>query len=359
MGSMKRAGRLAAVAVTGIVALFLGLNLEVGASSRESATAEAPPKGGCADPEYRLAIGYDVDEEGKLICRYEPGGLSPFTEDCANPAFRRDGKRIPRVLYEGRYVYNPGTVAMCGLGEYNYYFVTRNWVNKGARPPEDADARLAYAVAVADWLVQTQERSSGKWYYHYMYPVGGTEEILEPPWASAYAQGVAMSLLTRVYRSTFKRTYLEAAIRAARPLRKDVAAGGLRADLFGHPFYEEYPTQPPTFALAGFMDTLLGLYDLRETLREGGEEATAAFRDVETLYEQGLATLEYALPFYDLGTSSAYHLGHLTHPPRAVSSFPAYHPRHVAVLRLLHSITGRAKILFYAKLWGTYEVDAE
>lgn len=40
------------------------------------------------------------------------------------------------------------------------------------------------------------------------------------------------------------------------------SAGGVRNELFGRAWYEEYPTTPGSFVLNGFMYALIGLYDL-------------------------------------------------------------------------------------------------
>ncbi len=84
-------------------------------------------------------------------------------------------------------------------------------------------------------------------------------------WSCAMAQGQAMSLLSRAYRLTRKQQYRSSALRALPALRVAVTKGGLRRCFFGNcarPFYEEYPTSPPSYVLNGFMFTLIGLYDL-------------------------------------------------------------------------------------------------
>lgn len=96
---------------------------------------------------------------------------------------------------------------------------------------------------------------------------------------------------------------------------------------------------------------MLSLYDLRATVPP--KHAQRAF--VGRLYTQGVATLRFAVPFYDLSNRSAYHLGHLTNPTRPVFAAKDYHPRHIAYLRLLHSVTGEQRFLFYANLWASYD----
>ncbi|MCL6576101.1 D-glucuronyl C5-epimerase family protein [Kyrpidia sp.] len=228
---------------------------------------------------------------------------------------------------------NPVTIAQYGLQEYSYYLVERT------------DESLRNAIRSANWLVENQDMQTGKWYYGFDFAVAGMDVTLKAPWSSAMAQGQAMSLLTRVYRVTKDRRYLDAALRAMHPLHESVSDGGLTADFFGHPFYEEYPTSPPSYTLNGFMFTLIGLYDL---------PAVAPASGASKLFEDGINTLTFALPFYDMGNTSAYHLGHLSRPPRKIHSSPDYHLEHITLLRALSSITGDPIITFYRDLWSSY-----
>src|SRR5205823_4361220 len=140
--------------------------------------------------------------------------------------------------------------------------------------------------------------ATGAWPYHFDFWVGGMGVTLRQPWPSAMAQGEAISLLTRLGHVTGDRRFARAARRALAPLARPVWAGGVLAHLGDHPFFEEYPTNPPSFALNGFMFTLVGLYDL-------GQDSPAARR----LFLVGMRTLEANLHLYDTGGISAYHLG--------------------------------------------------
>ena len=94
---------------------------------------------------------------------------------------------------------------------------------------------------------------------------------LEPGWYSAMAQGHAMSLLSRAYSQSQNPLYLRAAYQAINPFLVPSSEGGVLTYLFGqHPWYEEYPTLPPSFVINGFMYALFGLYDLAKTLESFG-----------------------------------------------------------------------------------------
>lgn len=76
-------------------------------------------------------------------------------------------------------------------------------------------------------------------------------------------QGHGMSLLARAYYQSKKPEYLKAGLLSLRPFHADSSHGGVLAHFMGSlPWYEEYPTQPPSFVLNGFVYSLIGLYDL-------------------------------------------------------------------------------------------------
>lgn len=270
---------------------------------------------------------------------YNPTGYYLDLVNCCSsiatwPNTKLDANGIPMVTYDGgkTYVYNPVTIGNYGLQAYS-------WFLKYGNPQYQQNA-----VNAANWFVANQG-PDGAWRYNFSYPVGGMGVTLPPGWPSAMAQGLAMSLLTRVASLTQTPSYLVAARAALGPLSQPVSSGGTLADFFGHPFYEEYPTSPPSFTLNGYMYTLVGLVDLNAADPSSG---------AGSLLDQGLATLDYALPFYDLTVSTAYHLGHITNPPRPVYTIPSYHTQHVMLLRALTSIRPDTIESFYAARWATY-----
>jgi heparosan-N-sulfate-glucuronate 5-epimerase len=144
---------------------------------------------------------------------------------------------------------------------------------------------------------------------------------LEPPWISAMAQGEGASILIRLHRETGQERYAEAARRALKPLAKLSREGGVRALLDGGPFFEEYPTDPPSFVLNGGIFALWGCYDAGVGLEDAG-----AAQD----FAEGVETLARNVHRWDTGHWSLYDL--YPHPvPNVASS--AYHAIHTAQLR--------------------------
>lgn len=232
------------------------------------------------------------------------------------------------------YVHNPVTISQYGLQQFSY------WSANG-----DASARHK-AVLQANWLIRNQDPATGRWSYGYPFSVGGMSETLPAGWSSAMAQGQAISLLSRIYRAfPTKGTYRTAALRAKWPLRRSVIEGGLTAQFMGMPHYEEYPTSTPCLALNGFQFTLVGLWDGAQNLDDG---------EAQQFFDEGWRTMVETLPHYDVVSTSAYHLGHLTKPPRKVHNADHYHRIHVMLLGVLGEMRPHETIEFYRSLWSSY-----
>lgn len=283
----------------------------------------------------------DTIQAGDMVAptNYSPAGEFlyfgniPLNADKINAAM--DKKGIPMLKINGKFVYDPVSIAQYGLQEYSYYMKDKNL------------ERMKKVIKAADWLVNNQGKTSGKWHYNFPFAVGGMGITLESGWASAMGQGQAISLLVRAYNYTHEKKYLQTAELGLKPLKKDVKNGGLARDFYGNKYYEEYPTTPPSFALNGFMFTLLGLYDL--SIINPQSEATG-------LYNEGMKTLKSALPYYDGAEEkiSYYHLGHITNPPRKVHTSSFYHKVHIIQLTAFASIDPDSIFIKYRDLWKSY-----
>lgn len=198
-------------------------------------------------------------------------------------------------------------------------------------------AHLRRAVLAACWFEQTHDDRTGKWLYGFRWRVVRTRLTLRAPWASAMAQGQAISLLVRVYLATGRSRHLLAAVRALRPLRRSLRRGGLTARLNGRPWYEEYPTSPPSFVLTGSCSRCWGSTSLA---------AVAPRSAAPSLYRQGLRTLVASPHLYDTQGGSRYHL--VGRPYVA----PLHYQRlHVKLLSALHEISPDTMLRRYRDRW--------
>lgn len=278
--------------------------------------------------------------------KYSPTGAYPFWSKSwtrLDPRVRADADGIPVVRYPSGAHYNPVTVAIFALQAYN-----------GFAQSKSVSDRM-YFLKLAKWLAGHQDAIRGCWYNDFDFEYASLGETLRKPWISAMAQGLSISVMTRAYSLTNEAAYLRAAERALIPFGIDVKDGGVArqftlaaATAEEDPklvFFEEYPTEPaPSFTLNGFMFALVGLYDLTQM---GNAEA-------DTLFHKGMRTLEAALPLFDLGTGTAYDLGHLTRPPRDIHRDAGYHLIHITLLNALGTAADNRTLLRCRDKWNAY-----
>nr|CAG4646858.1 EOG090X0272 [Megafenestra aurita]SVE92256.1 EOG090X0272 [Megafenestra aurita] len=200
----------------------------------------------------------------------------------------------------------------------------------------------------ADWLVRHQD-SSGGW------PIGVKRKLaagradLDPGWYSAMGQGQAMSLLMRAFYRSGRRHYLEAALNGMKPFSKSSAEGGVRAYFMNqYPWYEEYPTIPPSFVLNGFIYSLIGLYDVISLAPQD------QVGDAQLLFDQGMHSLKKLLPLFDTGSGTVYDLRHFTLGLAPNIARWDYHSTHINQLLLLSTIDSDSILTSVAERWMSY-----
>ena len=205
----------------------------------------------------------------------------------------------------------------------------------------------SFFMAAANWFLNFQDENGG-WKVNVKRAIRKGMEA-QPGWYSAMGQGQAISLLSRVYQYTKDDRYLDAALKATIVFSRKSLENGVKADLFGMPWYEEYPTQPPSFVLNGFMFSLFGLYDLWKI---AGDMRGA---NAKQLFLEGFKTLENMIPLYDNGHGTYYDLRHISMP--GISPNRArwqYHRVHLEQLTALLSIRESKILDEVLKRWVGY-----
>jgi heparosan-N-sulfate-glucuronate 5-epimerase len=288
------------------------------------ATGRRPSKRGPTDPDFfSSARSFPIT----LGTQVRPGELHGYYVDLR---FKAEEASWPPPWLAPRSQQLHVSTAQWGLGAFERYVAG------------DGEEWLNAAKGAADHFVAEQVRGTdrdGAW-LHGM-PMHHTF-LLRAPWISAMAQGEAASLLARVHAETGDEQYADAAVRALRPLRVASARGGAQALLGGGPFYEEYPTDPPSFVLNGAIFALWGVYDV--SLRLDDDLAARDFADA-------LDALASNIERWDCGYWSLYDL--FPHPvPNVASS--AYHSLHTTQLRALELIAPRPEIGRMAETFERY-----
>ena len=283
-------------------------------------------------PGPTLASSLALAEEPKrsLLRRlWQPAPGSPSRLSTAGSFRARPGSRISRHSVEGYYVdfrfkaqtpsWPPAHIPIQGMGPY---VAVAQW-GLGAYErflAGEGEAWLHAARRAANTLVSEQQLGGdcdGGWLHK---KTLGHTFPLTAPWMSAMAQGEGASLLVRVA-DHFEDDYAERALRALEPLRRPTAEGGVHARLDGGIFFEEYPTDPPSFVLNGGIFALWGCHDVALALSSPVARQLA---------DEGKETLAANIHRYDTGQWSTYDL--FPHPVPNIAS-PAYHRLHIDQLR--------------------------
>lgn len=101
------------------------------------------------------------------------------------------------------------------------------------------------------------------------------------------------------------------------------------------------------------MFALLGLFDWAFVPGTESNQSMAA-----DLFQRGLLTLEKILPYYDMGTITAYDLGYMTFRGELPHLDARYHAVHIYLLHAVYSIGGNDIFHTYEKRWISYIDDA-
>ncbi len=136
--------------------------------------------------------------------------------------------------------------------------------------PAEREHRLA---RIMDWLVAGCEPGpSGSLVLRHDFPLPGYG--LAAGWISGLTQGRFAELCARMFLRTGEPVWRERAVAACRVMFVPVAAGGLLAqDRFGDCCIEEYPIEPPNWALNGIGSALSSLRAVHEAVHVEGAAA--------------------------------------------------------------------------------------
>jgi len=207
----------------------------------------------------------------------------------------------------------------------------------------------------AEWFVENQDPVTGGWptpvtFNRDQKKYPGAKEI-QAGWYGAMCQGQAISVLVRAYLETKDDRFLTAAEAGVKVFNISSSEGGVRAVFLDkYEWYEEYPTNPPTFILNGFMYSLLGLYDLKSV-------SVKLKAEVRRLYQSGLRSLEAMLPLYDTGAGTFYDLRHFTMKTAPKGARWDYHSTHINQLLLFATIEKDYRIFREtAERWRGYMI---
>lgn len=245
-----------------------------------------------------------------------------YTDNLYGGGFDEDG--VPMALGLDGPHYYPVTIAQYG------FMLHADWVETHS---SDKLAMLERCLARLEQL-KTETDEQAVWWHQTYDP----RYELNPPWASAMAQGELISLYLRLWQALGRQSLLDTAWKAYRFLQVPTSDGGVRRfDDQGNLWLEEYPSEKPSLVLNGFVYALLGLFDL---YRVRGDQ------EVKDDIDLCLATLTKRLPDFDRGYWSNYDL-----QKRELVRYYYQKNVHVPQMAVLAQLTGNELFAHYRDSW--------
>ncbi|MEQ5791017.1 hypothetical protein J4E06_08140 [Muricauda sp. NFXS6] len=189
----------------------------------------------------------------------------------------------------------------------------------------------------AKWLMSNQD-SLGR--IPFNTPVSSLDKKIEPPWYSALAQGLALSVFSRAYEISGDTVFCRAANMGLESFEIKIAEGGIMSsERDFEAFLEEYPTNPPMHVLNGFNYSILGLYDAASILKN---------QKAQLLFEKYSNVLADKISEFDLGHWSAYSKDVPSLRNHYTYCNPWYHKLHIVQLQVLYKQTRKEELRQYA-----------
>jgi len=257
------------------------------------------------------------------------------------PNMKIDEQGAPMVMQGGKFYYGPGTVAIAALAAHGRML---------------AGEDKAKFLSISNKLAELQDKD-GALRYPFTFRHYSMGQYYKVGWTSGMDQGMALSVYSRAYKLTGDKKWLDYGEKALAFLQVKYPDGPmsdlrfLDKSLAGRAFFLEYPAEPNAYTLNGYIFTLFGLYDWWKVT--DSSQAGKLFND-------GVDTLEHLLPYYDIGTFSAYDLSYITNSqlpylqPRMPHVAARYHSLHISQLMGLYSITGKEIFPETANRWRAY-----
>jgi hypothetical protein len=196
------------------------------------------------------------------------------------------------------------------------------------------------AGQLLDELLPLRVPRAGGVAWEYDFAFGGGR----PPWVSGMAQGTGVEAMSRVAKRLRRQDEVLPILKQALGIFKTNTPEGVRVPTSGGPEYALYSFAPDLHVINGFLQALIGLYDLA---KYGGDP------EAQALYEEGERVARREVPSYDTGAWSLYSRGSSEH-----ESDLSYHQ---LVTSFLHNLCTRSQEPVYCDTelkFAQYELEA-
>ncbi|MBL4754604.1 MAG: hypothetical protein JKY52_13545 [Flavobacteriales bacterium] len=265
-----------------------------------------------------MGLTFTTDIERLVQIQLEP--LNCFNEGIPLPGKRSADDHGVALSYRGgKTVYHPVTLGKQGLNFVHHYLLTK----------DDSLLNLANAIALKLSHIALEKDSMLIIPYSFRFPLHGyVNEMMEAPWYSSMAQGIALSLFVRLYKISGEAKHLGNArklFNSFKPLKGEGTDTWLSCvDANNHLWIEEYPMPVPCLTLNGMVFSLFGIYDYWTLTQDPS---------AEKILLGGLTTIRHNLPSFRVEGEASYYC--LKHKIQSTD----YHFVHMDQLKVLYLLT--------------------
>lgn len=218
---------------------------------------------------------------------------------------------------------------------YNPLFIARAAQKLGKNNEAVADHKKF--IELTDWMLAHAEQDDETLVLYYQFDL--PEYNLKAPWASALAQAVLMNVLW-MRAEAEKDSLLYAKSRKVLNTLNPKLTNLALMNKEGGIWFEEYPSQPPSYVLNGMLSVLI---ELHEYSTVSGDSLASK------LFDSGYTALLAKLPLFDRDGFSAYDL-------KSQAAGPLYHKKHVLQLKALNKIRSHPSLEYYQKRWRQHDL---
>ena len=275
--------------------------------------------------DYYFQFEEDPGKLNKLIVKFDDRGIPLNTSyiDVETP----------------RLHYYPISIGQFGLALYSSYTKSGD------------ESKKIQFINIADWFLENinQDEQIGT---YWLTDIPKPEYKVDEPWKSAFVQSRGLSVLLRAWQLTGDSKYFKHCANALTPYTLDITDGGVSAhQKDGHPFYEEYVASEPTMVLDGHLFSLFGIYDYLRAVPKSDNSYPLA----QKIYSDGVSSLEYWLPTFDLGYWVRFNYCQMDHYPEIDPCTISYLKLVIAQLNIINRLSPGDVISKYIDKFQSYD----
>ncbi|MDY0217234.1 MAG: D-glucuronyl C5-epimerase family protein [Bacteroidales bacterium] len=236
-----------------------------------------------------------------------------------------DQHGIPHFVSNNVAVYNPVLVIQLGI-------ICHDLCIKEIQVEENKKTLLK----CMDWLDNNKvDRNDVFWF---LVNSDNKQYNLKSGWISGMYQGQAISLYLRAYQLLNNKSYFYTAEKIFDSFKYEDSDGGFkRIDNNGYLWFEEYPSEKPSYVLNGFIYSIFGILDFYRVTESP---------EAKELWEECVKTLEVNLKKYDVWYWSVY-----DQLKEQLVSYYYQKNVHIPLMQIMYGLTKNELFNTYAVKW--------